>query len=194
MSSTFADKDIALYLKILALAESSPEGGERANAQRLLARLEAKYPGIGAAAQRKVKNATPPGANTAAGTPDSVWKTLGIDPATLMREGGKLLFGLLAAYATGPDREVERLLGKVKAEMGEGGTSKKPTLELVLAVPVSAFERFLEDATDAQIDAVGEGLAAMIKELWVDAIAQALDVGEDEEDEDDEDSEDDASA
>lgn len=193
MNSTFADKDIALYLKILALAESSPEGGERANARRLLAKLEAKHPGIGVAAQRQVKNATPPGANTAAGTSDSVWKTLGIDPATLMREGGKLLFGLLAAYATGPDREVERLLGKVKAEMGEGGTSKKPTLELVLAVPVSTFERFLEDATDAQIDAVGEGLAAMIRELWVDAIAQALDVGEDEEDED-EDSEDDASA
>lgn len=190
--STFADKDIALYLKVLALAESSPEGGERASAQRLLAKMEAKYPGIGAAAQRRVKNATPPGTNTAAGTADRVWTALGIDPTTLMREGGKLLFGLLAAYATGPDREVERLLGKVKAEMGEGGTDKKPTLELVLAVPVSTFGSFLEDATDAQIDAVGEGLAAMIKELWVDAIADAVDLGEDEDE--DEDAEDDASA
>lgn len=184
--NAFTDKDITTYLKILALAENSPEGGERAAAQRLLDKMEAKHPGLGAAARTRIRNATPRTANTAAGTPEGVWRELGIDPAMLVREGGKLLLGMLTAWA---DRDVERFLSKVKAGVAEGGMPARPRLELVLSFPISTFTQFLETATEAQLDAACAGLTAMVKELWLDAIALVAD-----EDDDDENDEDDASA
>lgn len=180
------------YLKIRALAESSPEAGERANAARLLCRMEKKYPGVKEAADLKIKNAMPRGANAAAGVSDDVWTRLGIDPKVLMKEGGRLILGMLQGWATGKDREVERLLAKVKTEVGAAGSERKPEIELVIAFPLSAFQAFLEEADDDQIEAVGVGLTDVVKELWLDAIAEALDEdAEDEdidEDEDDEDS------
>lgn len=186
--NAFTDKDITTYLKILALAENSPEGGERAAAQRLLDKMEAKHPGLGAAARTRIRNATPRTANTAAGTPEGVWRELGIDPAMLVREGGKLLLGMLTAWAASSDRDVERFLSKVKADVAEGGTPARPRLELVLSFPISTFTQFLETATEAQLDAACAGLTATVKELWLDAIALVADEDDDEDDEDDDES------
>lgn len=195
---TVAPDKVKKYLGVRALAESGI-AGERANATRTLREMEEKYPGIKEAAEHYIREHAPKGTNPSQPLPETLWARLGIDLDTVLREGGKLLFGMLAAMATGPDRDVERVLAKIKAGLDDGGTKKRPVIELVISIPESVLVDAVDGLSDEQHTAIGAALGAMAVELYKDACLSVQE--EDDEDEEtgdedsrDEDSEDEESA
>jgi hypothetical protein len=115
---------------------------------------------------------------------------LGIDLDTVLREGGKLLFGMLAALATGPDRDVERVLAKIKAGLDDGGTKKRPVIELVISIPESVLVDAVDGLSDEQHAAIGAALGAMAAELYKDACLSVMPEDDEDEETGDEDSRD----
>lgn len=172
---------IRKYRAVKALADTGSPG-ERENAGRILAKLEERYPGIGAAAKADAKRQPDLGADESWSIPPGVGVP-GIKIDGWLRD---MLGGLFDSLAR--DNGIAKLAKPIKVEISQ---SERGRLEISATLAPAAFKAAIaaieedDNAIDAWARAVGERIAAEL----ADEIRAALsDDGDDDDgDEDDDD-------